>query len=94
MATTQLLAIAVGAANSTDIVVTDTPMLVGLKASADPAPNHCQIEIQIKDDEGNYATIGELRFNHLKRAITITGPGTYRLSRTPDSAACGAFIVA
>lgn len=90
---TQLLAVGIGAANSADIVVTaGAPVTVMLKDAAGPdLPADCQVDIYMKDDAGQYFQIGWLRSEPDRRAQVLSGPGTYRLSRTATSAACGAF---
>jgi hypothetical protein len=95
MAITQLLAVGTGAANSVDIVVpAGAPVTVMLKDAdgSDDLPSGCAVNIMLKDDGGQYFRIGQLNSNDLEqRARMLTGPGTYRLSRTPGSASCGAF---
>jgi hypothetical protein len=88
----ELIAVGTGAANSADIVVTDTPVTVSLKDDAGPElAVGCRIDILLKDNVGAYFWIGALSSFTGQRAAVLSGPGTYRLSRTADSAACGAF---
>jgi hypothetical protein len=94
MAAAELIPTGTGAANSADIEVTiDAPITVCLKDAAAPdLPGDCQVDITIKDDDGQYFQIGSLTNDSVQsRALVLTGPGTYRLSRTADSQSCGAF---
>lgn len=90
---TELIAVGTGAANSADVVVTaGAPVTVSLKDGTGPdLPSGCQVDILLKDDDATYFKIGDLRSGVQVQSAVLIGPGTYRLSRTADSAACGAF---
>lgn len=90
---TELIAVGSGAASSSDVVVAaGTPVAVCLKDAAGPdLPSGCQVEIELKDDDGQYFKVGSLRSEVQSRSVVLIGPGSYRLTRTADSAACGAF---
>ena len=87
---TQILAVAATAADSSDVlVVAGTPLTVCLKDAAGPIITHgARVNIFLKDDAGLYFLIEELTSS--KRAIVVTGPGTYRFSR-PAGVSCGVF---
>lgn len=90
---TELIAVGEGATNSADIVVAaGSPVTVGIKDAAGPDPqSNSQVDILLKDDAGQYFKVGDLRSGVQVRSTVLIGPGTYRLSRTADSASCGAF---
>jgi len=94
MAATELIAVGTGAAVSADIVViAGLPLTVCLKdADGTDVGSNCRVDIQLKADDGQYYSIGILAgFNGGNRAIVLSGPGTYRLSRPAGSDSCGAF---
>lgn len=85
---TQLIAVSTGAANSSDLVVT-SETTVGIKDAAGPSITvGARVDVLLKDDAGEYFLVASL--SDQVRAV-ILGAGTYRLSRTATSAACGAF---
>ncbi len=71
-------------ADSPDLVVT-TPITVGLKEV--PVGNVPAVTISLKDDASKYNPVGYLSAS--EPATVISGPGTYRFSRT--SGTCGVF---
>lgn len=87
---TQILAIGTTALDSADQVVSaGTPLTVCLKDAAGPSVGDlASVEIQLKDDAGQYFKIDEL--NALKPAVMIVAPGTYRFSRRAG-VSCGVF---
>lgn len=86
---TEILAVGTTAANSTDVTVAAGEQLtVGLKDAAGPAVGNARVEIQLKDDAGEYFTIATLTSS--RSALVIAGAGTYRFSRTAG-ASCGVF---
>lgn len=89
---TQLLASANTAANSADIVVVaGTPATVFLKDAAGPdLASDAVIYIQVKDDAGEYFTIGQLTWQRQQNAMQLNGPATFRLSRPAQANAVGA----
>lgn len=89
---TQIINSGSGVANSADIVVTaGAPVTVMLNDAAGPdLPEGCQVDIYLKDAANEYFVIGALQSRPAeRRATTLTGPGTYRLTRTAGSAPCG-----
>jgi hypothetical protein len=86
---TQLLAVAATAGTSSDLVVAaGTPVTVGLKVTSGSLDSGASVLIKLKDDAGNYNTVGEL--NAYNRATVITGPGTYQFAR-PAGPSCGVY---
>ena len=84
---TQLLATADTAADSADVTVAaGAPVTIGLKGAAAGA----RVLLKLKDDAAAYNVIGELTGIAGERALTIYGPGVYRLTRVAG-AACGVF---
>jgi hypothetical protein len=84
---TQLLATADTAADSADVTVAaGVPVTIGLKGAAAGA----RVLLKLKDDADAYNVIGELNGNAGERALTIYGPGVYRLTRVAG-ASCGVF---
>ena len=87
---TEILAVGTDAANSSDVVVTADGLTVALKDAAgtrvDPKS---RVEIQIKDDDGEYFLVDTM--NGGKAAVFIAAPGTYRFSRFATGASCGVF---
>jgi hypothetical protein len=91
MAASELIATGAGAANSSDIVVSDTPIQVAMKGDADA---NCEIYITAKDDAGAYRNIGSLKPAGNLRSTVLTAAGTYRLTRPAWSSSCGAYQAA
>jgi hypothetical protein len=90
----ELLPIATGAADSEDFTITaiwNIGQVVSMKDADGSVTGGCQIDVFIKDDAGNYHKVGTLRRDPRLRSMRLLD-GVYRLSRTADSAACGAFI--
>lgn len=86
---TEVLAINTTAANSSDVVVTSAGLTVCLKDAAGPViGGMAKVEIQLKDDAGQYFTIDTLSGG--KPAVLIAGSGTYRFSRAAG-VSCGVF---
>lgn len=90
---TQILAVAGGDADSSDVTVAagDT-LTVALKDDAGPRVNELEanvlVQILLKDDAGQYFRVGSLtRDDPVK---VIQGAGTYRFSRV-SGGACGVF---
>lgn len=83
----QILAVGTGAANSSDVVVTD-PITVAIKDAAGPRAGSGLIEIYLKDDAGQYFRVGTL---FADKPLLIAGPGTYRFTRPASSESCGVF---
>ena len=87
---TEILAAGTTDANSGDVtVVAGTPLTVALKDAAGKfvAPG-AHVEIQLKDDAGQYFWIDELTSGD--PAKVIIGPGTYRFVRRAGTS-CGVF---
>lgn len=86
----ELLAIGTTAADSGDFTVADGSLLtVSLKDAAGPRiAAGARVELQLKDNSGQYFTVDTL--NNGKSAVVIVGPGTYRASRTAGTS-CGVF---
>lgn len=85
MAAASLIAAGTGAANSSDITVTTTPVIVGLKAF----DMNAQVDILLKDDAGAYNAFDCLTHGFPTRVLSTAG--VYRLSRLAGSSSCGAF---
>lgn len=85
MAAANLITAGTGAANSADIVVAGTSVIVGLKSYDKGA----MVDVQLKDDAGGYNAFHCLTGGDPTRTLTI--PGTYRLSRLAASSSCGAY---
>jgi hypothetical protein len=87
---TEILAIGTTSATSDDVTVADGEMLtVCLKDAAGPSiDGDPRVEIQLKDDDGEYFSVGAL--NRGKPAVVIAAAGTYRFSRRAG-ASCGVF---
>lgn len=88
---TEILAVATGVANSTDVVVeVGDQLTVALKGAddANPRPNG-RVDIQIKDDDGQYWVVDTLALG--RPAIVIVAAGTYRFARTLGGQAVGVF---
>jgi len=84
---TELLAAASTAADSADVTVAaGVPVTIGLKGAAAGA----RVLLKLKDDGGAYNVIGELNGNAGELAMTIYGPGVYRLTRVAG-VTCGVF---
>ncbi len=84
MAAANILVTGSAPGNSGDVVVT-APVTVGLKEIADGSGP--RVLISLKDDANAYNVVGEL--TAAKSATVISGPGTYRFSRT--SGTCGVY---
>jgi len=87
---TQILAVADTAATSSDVVVAEGEQLtVALKAATGTRvlPN-AAVEIQLKDDAGEYFLIETLQGT--KTATVIIAAGTYRFVRNAG-VVCGVF---
>lgn len=90
MAATELLAAGDTAANSPDFTVGQgESATICLKGVTE---DDGEVSITLKDDEGGYTVIGRLFYtrNGGQKAICITAPGTYRVSR-PAGKKCGVF---
>lgn len=87
----QILNVASGAADSSDVVVSaGTPLTVALKdAHGSTVEGTPVVEIKLKDDAGQYFLVGQL--TQVDPVRVIVGPGTYKFSRTATSASCGVF---
>ena len=87
---TQILAVGTTAADSTDVVVSaGSTLAVCLKdAAGSTVDNAARVEIQLKDDAGQYFTVATLTGG--RPALVIAGAGTYRFSRFAG-ASCGVF---
>lgn len=85
MAAANLIANGTTAATSSDIVLADgASILISLKAAADGA----EVHIELKDDAGNYNSVGRILASD--PAKKVEGPGTYRARRIAG-ASCGVF---
>lgn len=79
MAAASLLATGSTDATTSDIVLAaGDAITIGLKGDTSPV----QADISIKDDGGNWIVIGQLKSAPRERAVAITSPGTYRVSRS------------
>lgn len=89
---TEILAVGTSAADSDDVAVSaGTPLTVALKdASGTRVANSAKVEIQLKDDAGEYFVVDVLTSS--KPATVIYGAGTYRFSRLAG-ASCVVFSV-
>lgn len=88
---TQILAVAEGSLNSSDVVIT-TATTVCLKDAGGPdVPTDAQVDILLKDDNGEYFKVGDLRSGIQSRAAVIAAPGTYRFTRIANGASVGVF---
>lgn len=87
---TQILAVGNTAANSSDQTVSPgTTLTVCLKdADGVVVANGAQVEIQLKDDAGQYFTIATLTGG--RPGLVIAGAGVYRFARKAG-ASCGVF---
>lgn len=85
MAAANLISDGVGAANSNDITVTTTPLVVQLKDYAQDA--FCVIKL--KDDAGAYQEFAFLDASQPQK--TLSGAGVYRVYRLARSGTCGVF---
>jgi hypothetical protein len=87
---TEVLAVNTTAANSSDVTIAAGDQLtVCLKdAAGTTVALAARVDIQLKDDAGQYFTITTLSGG--KPALVIVGAGTYRFSR-PAGASCGVF---
>lgn len=87
---TEILAVGTSAANSGDVTIAaGSTLTVCLKDAAGPAVGStARVEIQIKDDAGEYFTVATLTGG--RPSIVIVGAGTYRFSRFAG-ASCGVF---
>lgn len=87
---TEVLAIGVTAADSSDVVIASGDQLtVCLKDAGGPTIGAgARVDIQIKDDGGAYFMVATL--NAGKPALVIAGAGTYRFSRAAG-VSCGVF---
>jgi hypothetical protein len=87
---TQLLATNTTAASSGDFTVAvGEALTVSLKDAAGPRVGPgARVEIQLKDDAGEYFTVDTLTLG--KQAVVIVGPGTYRATRFAG-VSCGVF---
>lgn len=87
---TQILATGVGAANSSDVVVSvGAPLTVSLKSGSAPRVGAALVYILLKDDAGAYWRVDVLTPS--KPAVIVSGAGTYRFNRPASSASCGVF---
>lgn len=87
---TNVLTTGTSAASSADVVVTaGTVLTVCLKDAAGPdVGSGARIDIELKDDTGQYFRFAELTTNN--PAQVLSGPGTYRFTR-PAGPSCGVF---
>lgn len=86
---TELLAVGTTAATSSDLVVT-TPVTVALKDAVGARVGAgALVEIQLKDDLGQYFWVGTLA-SGINPATVIAGEGTYRFVRIAGTS-CGVF---
>lgn len=79
MAAANILSVAATGAASADITVT-TSLAVCLKTTTGPVPEGATVIIQLKDDGGNYNSIGATLTTN-SPSLVITGPGVYRFIR-------------
>ncbi|HYD66184.1 hypothetical protein [Azospirillum sp.] len=87
---TEILAVGTTAASSSDVTVADgSTLTVCLKDAAGPGVGNARVEIQLKDDAGEYFTVATLTGS--RSSLVIVGAGTYRFSRSAGAAACGVF---
>jgi hypothetical protein len=88
MAASELLAIGSTAAASGDVTVASGDQLtVCLKDAAGPNVGAVRVDLQLKDDAGQYFTVTTL--TSAKPAMVIVGAGVYRFSRVAGT--CGVF---
>lgn len=89
---TEILEVSADAANSDDVVVVDGEQLaVCLKDAAGPTVSSAaRVDIQLKDDAGEYFTIASLRG---RTPYAVLNAGTYRFSRV-EGVSCGVFSTA
>lgn len=87
---TEILAIGVTAANSSDVTIASGNQLtVALKdVDGSIVSGSAWVEIQLKGDNGQYFTVAVL--NGTTPALVINGAGTYRFSRAAG-VSCGVF---
>lgn len=85
MSATELISDATGAANSSDVTITTTPLLVSLK----DYDNAAKVYVFAKDNSGNYQQIGQLDAS--RPDITLSTAGVFRFSRAASSSSCGVF---
>lgn len=87
---TEIMAVGTTAATSADVVVAaGTPLTVSLKDAAGPAiDQNAKVELQLKDDAGQYFTVDSL--TPATPGLVIAGAGTYRFSRSAG-VSCGVF---
>ena len=87
---TEILAIGTTAASSGDVPVSSgSTLTVCLKdAAGSSVATTAKVEIQLKDDIGEYFTVATLTGG--RPALVITGAGTYRFTRFVG-ASCGVF---
>lgn len=89
MAAANILTTGTTAADSSDVVVTTTPLTVCLKDAAGPSVSSgALVNILLKDDAGQYFWIAQL--DRRGPALVISGAGTYRFSRVAG-VSCGVF---
>lgn len=87
---TEILAVGTTALNSSDVVVSSgSTLTVCLKDAAGVSiDTAARVDIQLKDDAGQYFTVAGLTGG--RPSIVIVGAGTYRFSR-PAGVSCGVF---
>jgi cytochrome oxidase Cu insertion factor (SCO1/SenC/PrrC family) len=87
---TEVLAVNTTAANSSDVTIAAGDQLtVSLKDAAGPTVGlAARVDIQLKDDDGEYFTVATLSGG--KPSLVIVGAGTYRFSRAAGTS-CGVF---
>jgi len=87
---TEILAVGTTAANSADVTIAaGATLTVCLKDAAGAViGNAAKVEIQLKDDAGEYFTVATLTGG--RPSIVIVGAGTYRFSRHAGIS-CGVF---
>lgn len=87
---TEILAIGTTAESSADVTVSaGSTLTVCLKdAGGSVIGPGASVEIQLKDDDGEYFTVAVL--SAAKLALVITGAGTYRFTRRAGTS-CGVF---
>jgi hypothetical protein len=87
---TEVLAVGTTAASSSDVTIASGDQLtVCLKDAAGPTIGAgARVDVQLKDDDGEYFTIATL--SNARPGLVITGAGTYRFSRVAGTS-CGVF---
>lgn len=89
MATTELIAVGTGAADSAEVTVTaGVPVKFFLKTTASgPAPVNARVTVKAKASGGTYHEIGALTGQYV--SWQIDAPGVYLFSRDAASDAVG-----